>query len=202
MSKVYVCVGTSKNDTGIKTGWLAVSTSKLTTSSVVLRNEHNALDAEIHYIVIGQAQQWGYATKGREFSFPLAYNIKCYTITCGVHYNGKQYGYDQVVSYNVSGFTTYEALDTNIAMLWISIGVQQWGVVKCEQGDIWYTINFPISFSIQVFGVCGSVVSITANNSASTPVTWNLIGTTLTAFVCGLRDSSSDWGMFWIAIGV
>lgn len=55
MSKVYVCVGTSKNDTGIKTGWLAVSTSKLTTSSVVLRNEHNALDAEIHYIVIGQA---------------------------------------------------------------------------------------------------------------------------------------------------
>ena len=71
----------------------------------------------------GLILQWGYATKGREFSFPLAYNIKCYTITCGVHYNGKQYGYDQVVSYNVSGFTTYETLNTNIAMLWISIGV-------------------------------------------------------------------------------
>ena len=55
MSKVYVCVGTSKNDTGINAGWLSVGTSKLTTSSVVLKNEHNALDAEIHYIVIGQA---------------------------------------------------------------------------------------------------------------------------------------------------
>lgn len=55
MSKVYVCVGTSKNDTGINAGWLSVGTSKLTTFSVVLKNEHNALDAEIHYIVIGQA---------------------------------------------------------------------------------------------------------------------------------------------------
>lgn len=78
MSKVYVCVGTSKNDTGINAGWLSVGTSKLTTSSVVLKNEHNALDAEIHYIVIGQAQQWGYAKSASSSSprvtitYPLA----------------------------------------------------------------------------------------------------------------------------------
>lgn len=55
MSEVYVCVGTSKDETGIGPGWLVVITTGLTTSSAVFKNQHNDVSAEILYVVIGQA---------------------------------------------------------------------------------------------------------------------------------------------------
>lgn len=72
----------------------------------------------------GLILQWGYCNNGSQISFPMAYKTKCYAITFGVHYNGSQYGYNQVVSYNTLGFTMYLTVGTDgLAIMWIALGV-------------------------------------------------------------------------------
>ena len=74
--------------------------------------------------LLGAYEQWGYCNNGSQISFPMAYKTKCYAITFGVHYNGSQYGYNQVVSYNTLGFTMYQTVGTNgLAIMWIALGV-------------------------------------------------------------------------------
>ena len=101
------------------------------------------------WLAIG-VQQWGYCNNGSQISFPMAYKTKCYAITFGVHYNGSQYDYNQVVSYNTLGFTMYQTVGTNgLAIMWIALGVQQWGVTTSNSG----TITFPLAHKSSVFAV-------------------------------------------------
>ena len=94
--------------------------------------------------LLGAYEQWGYCNNSSQISFPMAYKTKCYAITFGVHYNGSQYGYNQVVSYNTLGFTMYQTVGTNgLAIMWIALGVQQWGTFeKCS-----VYVVYPIPFS-------------------------------------------------------
>ena len=98
------------------------------------------------WLAIGM-QQWGYCNNSSQISFPMAYKTKCYAITFGVHYNGSQYGYNQVVSYNTLGFTMYQTVGTNgLAIMWIALGVQQWGV-GAPYSDGYSVTTLPIPFS-------------------------------------------------------
>lgn len=73
------------------------------------------------------------------------------------------------------------------------------------QGDIWYTVNFPVSYSTKLFGVnCvgnNAVTDYLYNYSAQTPVTWRVYGTTLESFVVGSAGADIHWGTFWLSIG-
>lgn len=66
--------------------------------------------------------QWGLHSDGTQCTFPITYNVQCYAITFGVHFNNSQYSYDQVESYNVKGFITYLKFSKNLIGMWISIG--------------------------------------------------------------------------------
>ena len=138
MSKVYVCVGTSKNDTGINAGWLSVGTSKLTTSSVVLKNEHNALDAEIHYIVIGQAQQWGATTSPTEdVTYPIPVSrVLCLLLTT------------RATTFRYSPWPTkittksFQAVSDSEPVYWFLVAKQQWGVVPDSRSTLTFLLPF------------------------------------------------------------
>ena len=73
------------------------------------------------------------------------------------------------------------------------------------QGDIWYTVNFPITYSTKLFGIntanCNAVTDYLFNYSAQTPVTWRVYGTTLESFVVGSAGATIHWGTFGLSIG-
>ena len=121
----------------------------------------------------------------------MAYKTKCYAITFGVHYNGSQYGYNQVVSYNTLGFTMYQTVGTNgLAIMWIALGVQQWGF---SSGNGAADITFPITF--------GTLYSITqgfCNSGSVNNWNWAISSYSVSKFhVIG----KGGIGLFWIAVG-
>lgn len=91
--------------------------------------------------------------------------------------------------------------NANWSMTVFTIGKQQWGVFQHIQGDIWYTINFPISFESAVYNVVCSPANYNYDSSAQTPATWKKSETTISQFVCGSYGTSSAWGASWIAYG-
>lgn len=146
------------------------------------------------WLAIG-VQQWGYCNNGSQISFPMAYKTKCYAITFGVHYNGSQYGYNQVVSYNTLGFTMYQTVGTNgLAIMWIALGVQQWGLSDNIQRQ---TITFPISFP----KICYHI-TWTATSSAGNPYKTSGYVNSVTNISFLARADDTACQKYWFAVGV
>ena len=146
------------------------------------------------WLAIG-VQQWGYCNNSSQISFPMAYKTKCYAITFGIHYNGSQYGYNQVVSYNTLGFTMYQTVGTNgLAIMWIALGVQQWGLSDNIQRQ---TITFPISFP----KICYHI-TWTATSSAGNPYKTSGYVNSVTniSFLAKADDTACQ--KYWFAVGV
>ena len=77
--------------------------------------------------LLSHSEQWGKIYIGYEVQFPITYNKLCYCITFGINYSGSQYSYDQVKTYDTTGFITFQEFGKNTAGnlvgMWIVLGV-------------------------------------------------------------------------------
>lgn len=104
----------------------------VTNESMNVTNTDNTGTVNVVALVIGIAQQWGYITNHlatTKVSFPYKFSTACYSMSFGIVYNNTQYSYDQVISFDTSGFYTYHNINDSISVMWFATGKQRSGVL-------------------------------------------------------------------------
>lgn len=83
----------------------------------------------------------------------------------------------------------------------MAVGMQQWVICHCTQGDTWYSVNLPISYTNFYHYVGGEVTNIGLNGAATT-ATMNKATSTLSTIVLGLSNCDTNWSMTAFMLGI
>ena len=74
---------------------------------------------------LGSLKQWGRVQNNaasKKVYYPIAFSSACYALVFGIVYNNSQYSYDQVTSYDKTGFYTYQNIDDPLTIRYVVIG--------------------------------------------------------------------------------